>query len=488
MRARYPDTEGFIERDGVKVGYEVFGDGEPAIVFPPVDGIVHSRCWKAQVPYLARYLEGGHDRPARERSVRPAANRRSLRRHRVRRRHDRGHGRHRRRPCGPGRALHEQLVLVPGRGPASRPGARYRCRFPVDAVPHPAAPAPRGLRLRRGARHRGRVGEGKPALLAAGLARVRRVLLRRVVHASRIRPSSGRTASAGLWRSARRRCCCITTGRCMSSGREETEALLRQVTCPVLVIHGPRGPLPAVRARRAGRRGHRRRAAGPGGGRARAPGQGARGRQPRHPGLRRPLPARSGRPEDLDQAAEPAETGTVRLLADRPRSRPPRPGHRRRTAHAAARPRGALAGPAPGHRTAESARRADPPRLGLPGQRVRAHREPVRRARPARLQGGADHGRDPGQQLHGLRRPGPGRALRPVGRRRGLGHRLLPAREPRAQAGAVRLDDRLRRLAAHAGRRCRGTGPDHRLQRGDDRAGRPLPEPAGPRGLRRQPR
>ena len=29
MRARYPDAEGFIERDGVKVGYEVFGSGEP---------------------------------------------------------------------------------------------------------------------------------------------------------------------------------------------------------------------------------------------------------------------------------------------------------------------------------------------------------------------------------------------------------------------------------------------------------------------------
>ena len=54
MRARYPDIEGFIERDGVKVGYEVFGAGEPAVVFPPIDGIVHSRCWKAQVPYLAR--------------------------------------------------------------------------------------------------------------------------------------------------------------------------------------------------------------------------------------------------------------------------------------------------------------------------------------------------------------------------------------------------------------------------------------------------
>ncbi|MGH3180641.1 MAG: alpha/beta fold hydrolase [Streptosporangiaceae bacterium] len=54
MRARYPDTERFIERDGDKVGYEVFGQGEPALVFVPIDGIVHSRAWKAQVPYLAR--------------------------------------------------------------------------------------------------------------------------------------------------------------------------------------------------------------------------------------------------------------------------------------------------------------------------------------------------------------------------------------------------------------------------------------------------
>jgi pimeloyl-ACP methyl ester carboxylesterase/predicted glycosyltransferase len=54
MRAVYPDAEGFIERDGVKVGYEVFGAGEPAVVFSPIDAIVHSRAWKAQVPYLAR--------------------------------------------------------------------------------------------------------------------------------------------------------------------------------------------------------------------------------------------------------------------------------------------------------------------------------------------------------------------------------------------------------------------------------------------------
>src|SRR6478736_5265582 len=55
MRARYPDTEGFVERDGVKVGYEVFGSGEPALVFGPTDPLVHSRAWKAQVPYLSQH-------------------------------------------------------------------------------------------------------------------------------------------------------------------------------------------------------------------------------------------------------------------------------------------------------------------------------------------------------------------------------------------------------------------------------------------------
>ena len=54
MRAAYPDIEGLVERDGVKVGYEAFGTGDPAVVFVPIGAIVHSRAWKAQVPYLAR--------------------------------------------------------------------------------------------------------------------------------------------------------------------------------------------------------------------------------------------------------------------------------------------------------------------------------------------------------------------------------------------------------------------------------------------------
>src|SRR5205823_1661059 len=55
MRARYPDRDGYVERDGVKIFYEVFGDGEPTILLLPTWSIVHSRHWKMQVPYLARH-------------------------------------------------------------------------------------------------------------------------------------------------------------------------------------------------------------------------------------------------------------------------------------------------------------------------------------------------------------------------------------------------------------------------------------------------
>jgi pimeloyl-ACP methyl ester carboxylesterase/predicted glycosyltransferase len=56
MRAREPDHDGAIERDGVRVGYEVFGEGEPTIVLLTSWAIVHARQWKMQVPYLARHL------------------------------------------------------------------------------------------------------------------------------------------------------------------------------------------------------------------------------------------------------------------------------------------------------------------------------------------------------------------------------------------------------------------------------------------------
>jgi pimeloyl-ACP methyl ester carboxylesterase len=53
-RARYPDTSGFIERNGVRVFYEVYGSGEPTLLLLPTWSIIHSRFWKMQIPYLAR--------------------------------------------------------------------------------------------------------------------------------------------------------------------------------------------------------------------------------------------------------------------------------------------------------------------------------------------------------------------------------------------------------------------------------------------------
>jgi pimeloyl-ACP methyl ester carboxylesterase/predicted glycosyltransferase len=55
-RARYPDEEGFIERDGVRVFWESYGQGEHTIVFLPTWTLIHSRVWKAQIPYLARHF------------------------------------------------------------------------------------------------------------------------------------------------------------------------------------------------------------------------------------------------------------------------------------------------------------------------------------------------------------------------------------------------------------------------------------------------
>jgi len=54
MRARYPDRTGFVECDGVRSFWELYGSGEPPILFAPTWSIVHSRIWKAQIPYFAR--------------------------------------------------------------------------------------------------------------------------------------------------------------------------------------------------------------------------------------------------------------------------------------------------------------------------------------------------------------------------------------------------------------------------------------------------
>ena len=55
-RAVYPAEEGFIERDGLRVFWEAYGEGEATILLLPTWSIVHSRQWKAQIPYLSRHF------------------------------------------------------------------------------------------------------------------------------------------------------------------------------------------------------------------------------------------------------------------------------------------------------------------------------------------------------------------------------------------------------------------------------------------------
>jgi pimeloyl-ACP methyl ester carboxylesterase/predicted glycosyltransferase len=58
MRACEPDWSGAVERDGVRVGYDVYGDGlgrrGPTLLLLTSWAIVHARQWKAQVSYLSR--------------------------------------------------------------------------------------------------------------------------------------------------------------------------------------------------------------------------------------------------------------------------------------------------------------------------------------------------------------------------------------------------------------------------------------------------
>jgi pimeloyl-ACP methyl ester carboxylesterase len=55
-RARYPDAEGFLERDGMQLFYEVYGEGEQTVFLIPTWSLVHSRFWKMQIAYLARHF------------------------------------------------------------------------------------------------------------------------------------------------------------------------------------------------------------------------------------------------------------------------------------------------------------------------------------------------------------------------------------------------------------------------------------------------
>jgi pimeloyl-ACP methyl ester carboxylesterase/predicted glycosyltransferase len=53
MRAALPHTEGTVDRNGINLHYEIYGKGEQTILFIPTWMFIHSRGYKAQIPYFS---------------------------------------------------------------------------------------------------------------------------------------------------------------------------------------------------------------------------------------------------------------------------------------------------------------------------------------------------------------------------------------------------------------------------------------------------
>lgn len=74
MRAKLPDQTGFVTRDDVRLYYEIYGTGPQTMVFVPPWSIVHSRVYKAQLPYFSeRYRCITYDGRGNGKSDRPDA-------------------------------------------------------------------------------------------------------------------------------------------------------------------------------------------------------------------------------------------------------------------------------------------------------------------------------------------------------------------------------------------------------------------------------
>ena len=184
----------------MRVFWERYGDGEPTLLFLPTWSIVHSRVWKAQIPYFARHFRVVTFDGARQRPLRPPIGARGVRDRRVRGGRAGRHGRHRN---GAGVAR----VAVDGRsagaaarrrppGTRSRPGVHRvrRCRYR-----HPPRELVRPGRSSQCATRRPTTGAGRSSTSTTGstITTISSSSSPPTSSASRTRPSRSRTASRG---------------------------------------------------------------------------------------------------------------------------------------------------------------------------------------------------------------------------------------------------------------------------------------------------
>ena len=409
MRAREPDRVGYVERDGVRVGYEVFGSAGPAIIFLPSWQILHSRQWKLQAPYLARYMRViTYDARGNGRSDRPAQAERYAHREIVA------------DAVAVLDAVGVDEAVFAGTSMGALYGLQAAAWYPerVRAVVAIGSVAPYVAPVEPGASPFYDVGAaGSVAAFCAqrGLpdyrAFVEYFMGEAITEPHRTKP----VEDAVGWGLETTPEVLALTVAAREGSRGGVEDVCRAVRCPVLVVHGDEdGIIPYETVWRwpsCGRRaGHAR------GRRPRAVAARPGALQPVDPGVRRALVAR-GRRRRAPGPGRCAGAGGRSYL-----SSPIGLGHARRDVAIADELR-AL------HPDLEIDWLAQHPVTGVLDERgervhpasallasgVGAHRVRGGRARPARLPGAPADGRDPGRQLHGLPRPGPRRALRPRG-------------------------------------------------------------------------
>ena len=450
-RARYPDAEGFVERDGVRVFWELYGDGEPTILLLPTWSIIHSRVWKVQIPYLARTAACSPSTGAA--TVAPTG-RTSAEAYAER------------EFAADALAVMdatetERAVVVGfsmrravGRccSPPTIPSGSTARSSSARAAPS-AQPAPR-WRTRRSTSGSRPTRAGPSTTATTGSSDYRDFLeffFGEVLHRAALDQADRGLRRLGPRDRRPRRW--LTYSAPASRRRRSARALCRRVRCPVLVIHGDR------------RRDHAR--ATRGAALRRATGGAlvaARGLRPRparaRPGAGQPPPARLRRlaAGSRRAAGRAAAAGASARSTSPRRSGSGTPGATSRSpascAQLAPRPRDRLARAAPGHRGARGARAS----------------ASIRRA--AQLANESHHIESESAE-HDLHCFQAWRRMdeillanfmvfHDVVREEhydlwigdeALGARLLPAREPRAEARRLRLADRLRRLAADARRR-----------------------------------
>ena len=176
MRAKLPSHEGFVERDGVKLHYEIYGEGPETMVFLPPWAIVHSRIYKAQLPYFSERFRCIAYDAARQRQVGPAGGRGGLLARQLCGGRACRDGRLRCRPGHPGRPFVRRHARVRAGGASSGaregrdPGRDRREHRPAALHLSGGQPLPRRARAPRG------LGQIQPRALAHGLSGLRRAL------------------------------------------------------------------------------------------------------------------------------------------------------------------------------------------------------------------------------------------------------------------------------------------------------------------------